>query len=82
MIPVRVEQFSNNHVTIYAEDGKYFQSYDSVVAKIKDGEIILYSKWDYSGTTVKHLARWLGYGDAKILRKKIKDGRIKLHEEL
>lgn len=68
---------------------KYFQSYDSVIAKIEDdGEsrIIFLDKhlWDYSRTTVKYLAQFLRYeagepiNTKKDIQEQIKSGDLKL----
>ena len=45
-----------NHFIIYTPKATYFQSYQSVVAKIdKNSNLILSENWDYSNTTRKHL---------------------------
>jgi len=62
---MKVEQFYNkNQFSIRdRENGfTYFQSYQSMVAKIDTRkEILTLGKhWDYSKTTMKHLYLWLG----------------------
>jgi hypothetical protein len=48
---------ASNQFIINTPKATYFQSYDSVVAKIdeKRGNLILSDNWDYSNTTRKHL---------------------------
>ena len=61
----------------------YFQSYQSVVAKIdNNSNLILSENWDYSNTTRKHLyifLRMYGYRylcSAKNMRNAIKDKEV------
>ena len=65
-----------NQFTIEAEEGIYFQSYDSIVAfkPAGGGPIQLDARmWDYSRTTGKYRNQFLGEGIAET-RAKIKDG--------
>ena len=63
-----------NQFIVEADDGIYFQSYNSVIAVKKDGNIMLDSQyWDYSATTGKYRNQFLGEGIADT-RQKIKDG--------
>lgn len=57
----RVKQFYNkNQFIIEGENGVTFQSYDSTIANInQQGELTLYTDWDYSHTTLKHLYLFL-----------------------
>jgi len=68
-----------NQFIIYASDGNYFQSYDSVIAfKGNDGKITLDNYyWDYSRTTSKYRNQFLGEGVADT-RAKIESGEYKL----
>lgn len=71
-----------NQFVIYTNNGTYFQSYNSVVAKIGNrGNLILSTDWDYSNTTRKHLYIFLRregfpYRDAKSIRSAIKSGYV------
>ena len=72
-----------NQFIIKTSKATYFQSYQSVVAKIdKKGNLILSENWDYSNTTRKHLyifLRMYGYDylcSAKDMRKAIKDKEV------
>ena len=72
-----------NHFIIYTPKATYFQSYQSVVAKIdNNSNLILSENWDYSNTTRKHLfifLRMYGYRylcSAKDMRKAIKDKEV------
>jgi hypothetical protein len=71
---------AQNQFTLTTEAGRYFQSYDSVIAFIpKDGgAIVLGSDWDYSNTTLRYLYQFLGhpyYCKADIIEA-LKDGRM------
>lgn len=72
-----------NHFIITTPKGAYFQSYQSVVAKIdKNNKVIVSSYWDYSQTTRKYLYNFLrmyGYNDlcsAKDMHQAIKDKQV------
>lgn len=57
----RVEQFYNkNQFLIKGGNGVTFQSYSSTIANISQkGKLTLFSDWDYSHTTLKHLYLFL-----------------------
>ena len=57
----KVEQFYNkNQFIIRGEEGTTFQSYASTIATIdKQGNLTLFTDWDYSNTTRKHLYLFL-----------------------
>ena len=74
---------SANQFIIRTPKAIYFQSYQSVVAKIdKNGNLILSENWDYSKNTCKHLYNFLhmyGYHylcSAKNMRKAINDKKV------
>lgn len=55
---MKVEQFYNKNQFIIKNEKTseiVFQSYDSTIAKIKNGVLTLGKYWDYSNTTRKHL---------------------------
>ena len=53
---MKVNQFYNKNQFLIIDKGvKYFQSYDSMIAKIENGALTLGMDWDYSKTTLKHL---------------------------
>lgn len=58
---MKVKQFYNkNQFKIYGSDGIYLQSYESVVAQVNNnGELVFYSDWNYSKTTLKYLYLFL-----------------------
>ena len=68
-----------NQFIIYTSEGKYFQSYDSVIAlRDNNGKITLDDYyWDYSRTTSKYRNEFLGESIADT-RDKIKSGKYKL----
>jgi len=50
-----------NQFIIYTSEGRYFQSYDSIIVAIKNGKITLdENTWDYSRTTGKYRNEFLG----------------------
>lgn len=71
-----------NQFVVATSNGVYFQSYNSVVAKIDNsGNLILSNNWDYSNTTRKHLYIFLWqqgfpYRKAADIRAAIKEGYI------
>lgn len=67
-----------NQFIIDTEDGVYFQSYKSVIALKKNGQVLLDERyWDYSVTTGKYRNQFLGE-TKKETEKKIKSGEYKL----
>lgn len=65
----------------------FFQSYDSLIAKVdSNGKLYVTPYWDYSKTTMKHLWLFLkdyGWGSiasAKDMRKALKNGSVILAE--
>ena len=76
---------ARNHFVINGEKGVYFQSYNSMIAKVsKRKKITLTYMWDYSNTTRKHFLRQQGFTDLnrkKDILKAIKEGKITLIEE-
>lgn len=74
---------ARNQYVIKGEKGVYFQSYNSIIAKVeRNKKITLTYMWDYSNTTRKHLYIFLrqqGFTDLnykKDIVKAIKEGRI------
>lgn len=71
-----------NQFIITTDDGRYFQSYTSVIAFIPYGEghtILDENKWDYSTTTGKYRNQFLGE-NIEETRKKIKSGEYTLED--
>ena len=70
-----------NQFEIYTDEGKYFQSYRSVIAfKDNKGQVFLDDYyWNYSRTTSKYRNIFLNEGIVET-RKKIKSGEYKLKE--
>jgi len=68
-----------NQFIIYTPEGRYFQSYNSIIAFISnDNKVTLDDYyWDYSRTTGKYRNEFLGEGIAET-RKNIKSGQYKL----
>lgn len=68
-----------NQFIIRTEGGRFFQSYDSVIALItNDGRVFLDEKfYDYSKTTVKYRNQFLGMTSKEVLQK-IKENKFML----
>jgi len=68
-----------NQFIITTKEGTYFQSYQSIIALIKnDGSVVLDGYyWDYSRTTGKYLREFLMEGIAET-RQKIASGEYQL----
>ena len=68
-----------NQFIITTKEGTYFQSYQSIIALIKnDGSVVLDDYyWDYSRTTGKYRNEFLMEGIAET-RKKIASGEYQL----
>ena len=63
-----------NQFQVVTENAIYFQSYNSMIAKIEGAQVYLDPIfWDYSKTTGKYRNIFLGE-DKKTTEKKIKDG--------
>ena len=70
-----------NQFLIYANNGVYFQSYNSIIAlKQNDGTIVLSEQyWDYSKTTSKYRNIFLGETSEQT-KYQIKIGNYKLQK--
>lgn len=88
---MRVENFKNNQgravpnqFILHGEKGRYFQSYDSIIAFIPydyNQKTQLGRYWDYSRTTGKYRNQFLDETKAETERK-IKSGEYELNYEL
>lgn len=59
---LKVTQLQNkNQFIIRTNEAVYFQSYNSLCAKVTNEEVIFGIDWDYSKTTLKHLYIFLNY---------------------
>lgn len=74
-----IKTLAPNQLVIETENGKFFQSYDTIICRIDEsGNVFLDSeKYDYSKTTAKYRNIFLGE-DTKTTEKKIKEGIYKL----
>jgi len=67
-----------NKMEIEVGNVRYFQSYDSVIVKVANGDVELdHDTWDYSRTTSKHRNQFLGE-NTKTVQAKVKSGEYKL----
>ena len=69
-------KIANQFVITLPENVTVFQSYNTVIAQNRNGEIVLDSKaLEYSATTTKYLKQFLNTSDSKKqLQDKIKNG--------
>lgn len=68
-----------NQFIIDTAKAQYFQSYNTIIAKRANGTITLDKDfYNYSCTTSKYLAIYLGLSNAKELREAIKAKRYKM----
>jgi hypothetical protein len=83
---MKIQQMSNgnggtvkNQFVVDCQDGRYFQSYTSVIVKVHHGGRIELDErfWDYSKTTSKYRNRFLGE-TTKQIKDKIKTGEYTL----
>ncbi len=65
-----------NQFNLRFENGKVFQSYNSLIAIKIDGKVYLGKDWNYSKTTMKYLNWWLGGYSKKEIEKGIKEGEF------
>ena len=73
----KIETLAKNQVVFGVGDTRIFQSYDSVIA-IKTGSKVEFSNhWDYSKTTMKYLAKFLGTSST-LIREMVASGEIKV----
>jgi hypothetical protein len=81
MLQVKVENLESNQgnkmpnqFRISTSEGVFFQSYDSIIAKVYKGKVYLDERyWDYSKTTSKYRNLFLGE-DKKQTQAKINSG--------
>ena len=71
-----------NQFVINTKNGKYFQSYQSVVCKINkdNNKVTLSAHWDYSVTTSKYLYKFLRDNGIYVYSKKDVLAKIKAKE--
>ena len=74
-----VTNLANNQIVIEKRDNngaltgnKEFHSYSTKIAEFKDGKVFLnYKYWNYSVTTIKYLAEFLGFTGKKAIQEAI-----------
>lgn len=71
---VKVRALQHNQYIIDVDDASYFQSYNTIIAKIEGSKVYLdKTSWDYSATTGKYRKVFLGEGIVET-RKKVLNG--------
>jgi len=74
---------ATNQFTIKVDDSFYFQSYNTIIAKILLGHKVYLSKdWNCSRTTTRYLCQFLGLPDKKSIERNIDTGFYELVEEV
>ncbi len=82
VMSTRSGKVAANQYEIYTSDGRFFQSYSTVCAKIdQSGQVYIRSGQPQSVTTARYLYQFLG-DDKKVFDEKIKNGEYKVVEEL
>ena len=68
-----------NQFVIETEDGRYFQSYNTVIARIPNSGPVELDRddWEYSRTTARYRNLFLGCNTDEV-RARVKSGRYKL----
>jgi formate dehydrogenase maturation protein FdhE len=80
IMATEVEQLANNQFIILENNRTIFQSYDSIIAVIENGNTTLdVNKWDYSKTTGKYRNIFLNETKKKT-DLKIKNGIYRLSD--
>ena len=83
---IKVSQFVNkNQFTIRVGNKLYFQSYESLIAEIdpkRKRKVKLFSNWDYSNTTRKHLYIFLGWYGGYTISTRLDNAKNKRQEVL
>ena len=75
---MKITALTKNQYVATTEDGKFFQSYDTVIAFIdNNGSVTLDTNWNYSVTTSKYRNIFLGE-TSKETEAKIKSGIYKV----
>ena len=81
-----ITNLAKNQFVIDTENGKFFQSYESLIAfKPNDGSTpVVTGKWNYSATTLRYLKQFLGLEgySKKDIQKMIESGSIILDNSL
>lgn len=52
------KSFYNKAVVVDIDGGKLLESYNTKVARVVNGKLELLPKWDYSATTLRHVAEF------------------------
>jgi len=78
--PIANQFIVNSYCTVCGNEGEYFQSYNTMIAKKEIDNIILKKGyWDnYSATTNKYLNQFLGTSGIAEIRAKVKSGEYEV----
>ena len=65
---------ANQFEIVDTDNGSYFQSYNSIIAQVRDEDSAVYLDeyyWDYSRTTMRHLYNFLSQWGYDLNKKKV-----------
>lgn len=76
---LKVKSFMANNQAILIDGNKtIFQSYDSIIAIVNDGNVSLSKDYKYSKTTMKYVCRFFGVDSIKEIDERIERGEFLL----
>ena len=80
---MKIIQIANNQFEVRTSEGRYFQSYDSVICKIdNNNKVTLGEDYRYSRTTMKFLVQFLGVDSIKHVDKEVAASNYIIDENL
>lgn len=80
---MKITQIANNQFEVRTREGRYFQSYDSVICKIdNNNRVTLGRDYRYSRTTMKYLIQFLGVDSISHVDKEVAAGNFTIDENL
>lgn len=80
---MNIQQIANNQFEVRTKEGRYFQSYDSVICKIdNNNRVTLGQDYRYSRTTMKYLIQFLGLDSIKEVDREVNAGNWAIDENL
>jgi len=64
-----------NQIAIFNKGEIWLQSYDSIVCKVNDVEVVMFKNWDYSITTLKYVKLFIQQYAPSLYIEIMKQGR-------
>lgn len=79
---MQIETLANNQTVVYTNEGKFFFSYDTLIAARDMDNLYLTSCWDSSATTLKYLKMAFNLNMTKSqIQKALDNGEFKHYEQ-